>query len=86
MAAANPSRISIFRGGFDNIGHSWLLENVPMDRTVLRKWLHAGFVDKGMLFPTEAGTPQGGIASPVLANLALDGLEPQPDADATPVH
>jgi hypothetical protein len=46
-----------------------------MDRVVLRKWLQAGFVDKGVLFPTEAGTPQGGIASPVLANLALDGLE-----------
>src|SRR3989441_5549568 len=63
------------RGCFDNISHSWLLENIPMDRVVLRKWLHAGFVDNGVLFPTEAGTPQGGIASPVLANLALDGLE-----------
>ena len=63
------------RGCFDNIRHSWLLENIPMDRTVLRKWLQAGFVDKGVLFPTEAGTPQGGIASPVLANLTLDGLE-----------
>jgi RNA-directed DNA polymerase len=52
------------RGCFDNISHSWLLENVPMDRAVLRKWLHAGFVDKGVLFPTEAGTPQGGIATP----------------------
>src|SRR3989442_680018 len=48
---------------------------IPMDRVVLRKWLHGGFVDNGVLFPTEAGTPQGGIASPVLANLALDGLE-----------
>jgi RNA-directed DNA polymerase len=63
------------RGCFDNISHSWLLENVPMDRVVLSKWLHAGFMDKGVLFPTQAGTPQGGIASPVLANLALDGLE-----------
>jgi RNA-directed DNA polymerase len=63
------------RGCFDNISHDWLLENVPMDTVVLRKWLQAGFVDKGVLFPTEAGTPQGGIASPVLANLALDGLE-----------
>jgi RNA-directed DNA polymerase len=63
------------RGCFDNISHSWLLENIPMDRVVLRKWLQAGYMDKGVLFPTEAGTPQGGIASPVLANLALDGLE-----------
>lgn len=63
------------RGCFDNISHAWLLEHVPMDKIVLRKWLHAGFIDKGILFPTEAGTPQGGIASPVLANMALDGLE-----------
>ena len=63
------------RGCFDNISHDWLLKNVSMDSVVLRKWLQAGFVDKGVLFPTEAGTPQGGIASPVLANLALDGLE-----------
>jgi len=63
------------RGCFDNISHNWLLENVSMDTVVLRKWLQAGFVDKGVLFPTEAGTPQGGIASPVLANMALDGLE-----------
>jgi RNA-directed DNA polymerase len=63
------------RGCFDNISHEWLLANVPMDKVVLRKWLQAGFVDRGVLFPTDAGTPQGGIASPVLANLALDGLE-----------
>jgi RNA-directed DNA polymerase len=46
-----------------------------MDKIVLRKWLQAGFIDQGVLFPTEAGTPQGGIASPVLANMALDGIE-----------
>jgi RNA-directed DNA polymerase len=63
------------RGCFDNISHDWLLANVPMDKEILRKWLQAGFVDRGVLFPTEAGTPQGGIASPVLANLVLDGLE-----------
>jgi RNA-directed DNA polymerase len=63
------------RGCFDNISHDWLLANIPMEQGILRKWLHAGFLDKGVLFPTEAGTPQGGIASPVLANMALDGLE-----------
>jgi RNA-directed DNA polymerase len=46
-----------------------------MDNVILRKWLTAGCMDQGTLYPTEAGTPQGGIASPVLANLALDGLE-----------
>ena len=42
---------------------------------MLRKWLKAGFIEKHVLAPTEAGVPQGGIASPVIANLALDGLE-----------
>ena len=37
--------------------------------------MKAGYIEKRQLFPTEAGTPQGGIISPVLANLALDGLE-----------
>ncbi len=60
---------------FDEIGHQWLLEHVPMDREILRQWLKAGFVEKGRLFPTQAGTPQGGIASPLLANWTLDGLE-----------
>jgi RNA-directed DNA polymerase len=46
-----------------------------MDTAMLRKWLQAGFVDTHVLSPTEAGVPQGGIASPVIANLALDGLE-----------
>lgn len=63
------------KGCFDHIGHDWLLKHVPMDKIVLRKWLQTGFIDEGVLFPTEAGTPQGGIASPVLANMALDGLE-----------
>jgi RNA-directed DNA polymerase len=46
-----------------------------MDKAILRKWLKAGFMEQAVLYPTEAGTPQGGICSPVLANLALDGLE-----------
>jgi RNA-directed DNA polymerase len=63
------------KGCFDNISHQWLLENIPTDRTTLQKWLKAGYVYKDELFPTEAGTPQGGIISPTLANLTLDGLE-----------
>ncbi len=46
-----------------------------MEKAVLKKWLKAGFMQHNVFFPTEAGTPQGGICSPVLANLTLDGLE-----------
>jgi RNA-directed DNA polymerase len=63
------------KGCFDNISHDWLVANVCMDKGVLRKWLKAGFIETGRLFPTHAGTPQGGIISPVLANIALDGLQ-----------
>jgi RNA-directed DNA polymerase len=42
---------------------------------VVTKWLKAGYIDKNKLFPTKAGTPQGGIISPTLANMVLDGLE-----------
>jgi RNA-directed DNA polymerase len=62
-------------GCFDNISHDWLIANIPMDKTILRKWLKSGFVWQGQWFPTETGTPQGGIISPVLANMALDGME-----------
>ncbi len=60
---------------FDRISHEWLLANIPMDKAILRKWLKAGFMAEGVLYPTDEGTPQGGIISPVLANMALDGLE-----------
>jgi RNA-directed DNA polymerase len=63
------------KGCFDNISHDWMLQHIPMDKQVLRKWLKAGFVDKAQCFPTDAGTPQGGVASPTLANMVLDGLE-----------
>ena len=64
------------KGCFDNISHEWLLTNTPMDSMILRKWLKSGFVEGHTLYPTKAGTPQGGIISATLANLALDGLEP----------
>ncbi|WP_440800712.1 group II intron reverse transcriptase/maturase [Serratia marcescens] len=63
------------RGCFDNFSHEWILKHIPMDKAVLRKWLQAGYIDKGTLYETRAGTPQGGIISPVIANMVLDGLE-----------
>ncbi len=63
------------KGCFDHINHKWLENNVPMDSVILRKWLKAGLIYKGQLQATEAGTPQGGIISPTLANVTLNGLE-----------
>lgn len=63
------------KGCFDNIDHEWMARNLPIDKIILRKWLKAGVVEGGRLFPTERGTPQGGIISPTLANMVLDGLE-----------
>ncbi|CAJ0859933.1 group II intron reverse transcriptase/maturase [Ralstonia flatus] len=65
------------KGCFDHISHDWLERNVPMDKAILRKWLKAGVVFQGQFQATEAGTPQGGIISPTLANVALNGLENQ---------
>ena len=62
-------------GCFDRISHAWLLRFIPMKRHILSQWLKAGYMEGGRSFPTKEGTPQGGIASPVLANMTLDGLE-----------
>ncbi len=63
------------KGCFDNLSSSWLLNHIPMDKRILQQWLQAGYIDKGTLYATKAGTPQGGPISPVIANMALDGLE-----------
>lgn len=65
------------QGCFDHINHDWLITNAPTDKVTLRKWLKAGVVHNGQLQATDAGTPQGGIISPTLANMTLDGLESQ---------
>ena len=63
---------------FDKIDHQKLLEKLNTFPTLSRQikaWLKAGVMDKGELFPTLEGTPQGGVCSPLLANIALHGLE-----------
>lgn len=62
------------QGCFDNIHHKWLLSHVPMNKRILKQWLKAGFMEANDWYPTRRGTPQGGIISPVLMNIALDGL------------
>lgn len=66
-----------FKGCFDNLNHDYILEQLegfPAKETIVR-WLKAGFVDNNVFNETESGTPQGGIVSPLLANIALHGME-----------
>lgn len=63
------------KGCFDNISHEWLIREIPMDKRVLNEFLKAGYIHEGAYFDTLTGVPQGGIISPILANMALDGIE-----------
>ncbi|MHC5731533.1 MAG: reverse transcriptase/maturase family protein, partial [Nostoc sp.] len=63
---------------FDCIDHEALLRKLntfPTIRRQIRAWLKAGVMDGKQLFPTSEGTPQGGVISPLLANIALHGME-----------
>jgi RNA-directed DNA polymerase len=81
LASARGSRKWVLdadiRGAFDNIDHGKLLENIGNfpARGLVRQWLKAGYVDGGVYHDTDSGTPQGGVISPLLANIALHGME-----------
>lgn len=65
------------KGCFDNIDHEFLentIGNFPA-RKLIHQWLKAGYMEDGAFYQSEAGTPQGGIISPLLANIALHGME-----------
>ena len=57
------------KGCFDNISHQWLLDNIPMDKSILKQFLKAGYLFNRTLFPTKAGTSQGGNISLILAKV-----------------
>ncbi|MEG4535141.1 group II intron reverse transcriptase/maturase [Microcoleus sp. D2_18a_D3] len=63
---------------FDRINHKALLDKIntyPRLRKQIKSWLKSGVLDQGEIFPTTEGTPQGGVISPLLANIALHGME-----------
>jgi RNA-directed DNA polymerase len=65
------------KGFFDNIDHESILNQLGCfpNRSLIKGWLKAGFIFKGESHSTEKGTPQGGVISPLLANIGLHGLE-----------
>ena len=60
---------------FDSIMHKWLIENIPMDKTVLRRFLKAGVIKNGELFESNRGISFASSLSPILGNMMLDGLQ-----------
>ena len=60
---------------YDTVVHDWLITNIPMDKTILRKFLKAGMVRDGQLFPTDKGMSMASGLSPKLGNMMLDGLQ-----------
>lgn len=65
------------KGCFDNISHTYLLQQLAKfpQKRLIQKWLKAGYLEGKLFYQTDVGTPQGGIISPLLANIALNGLE-----------
>jgi RNA-directed DNA polymerase len=85
----NPHKLWVvegdIKGCFDNINHEVLIEKLGSypGKILISKWLKAGFVQEGTFYETQTGTPQGGIISPLLSNIALDGLEKKLDIKYT---
>ena len=81
VAKQNPRRLWVLdadlAGAFDRIGHDHLMHMIGTfpARGMVRAWLKTGMVEAGRLSRTEEGTPQGGVASPLLLNIALHGME-----------
>ncbi len=65
------------KGAFDNISHQFVMDKISglPNRNVILRWLKAGYMEDFTFHDTKAGTPQGGIISPLLANIALNGLQ-----------
>lgn len=61
---------------FDKISHRWMMDNIPGNKRIMKEFMRCGYVEKGKLYPTIEGSPQGGVISPTYANMVLDGLEP----------
>jgi len=78
---ANPRRRWVLdadlAAAFDRIDHDHLLRLLGTfpARGLIADWLKAGVIEKGRFSPTEEGTPQGGVVSPLLLNVALHGME-----------
>ena len=77
-----------FRACFDNLSHEFILEQIkgfPLLK-VVERFLKAGYIDNSVFNKTEKGTPQGGLLSPLLANIALTGLEKQLNITYKEIH
>jgi RNA-directed DNA polymerase len=90
VKGASPRRCWVLdadlAAAFDRIDHSYLLAQLGSfpARGLVERWLKAGVVEKGRLAPTEEGTPQGGVVSPLLLNVALHGMNTPPGSAIDP--
>ncbi|MDY0943982.1 group II intron reverse transcriptase/maturase [Priestia megaterium] len=66
-----------FLGCFDHLNHNWIVGQTSIfpGNTLIKRWLKMGYIEQHMLHKTSEGTPQGSIVSPLLANIALCGME-----------